>query len=92
MIKEFQENQVIKEKEVKKDPLDRLAKKVKKAALVKKVIKETKVKKGIKATKDFPELWVTRDPEAIKEYEENKVKEVKKAIWVTEDHLEIKAL
>jgi hypothetical protein len=55
VIKEFQENRVIKVKEVKGDLQELLAKKVKKAALVKKVIKETKAKKATKVIKDFLE-------------------------------------
>jgi hypothetical protein len=92
VIKEFQENRVIKVKEVRGDLQELLAKKVKKAALVKKVIKETKAKKATKVIKDFLERWETRDPEAIKVYEVNRAKEVKKVIWDIEDHLEIKVL
>jgi len=90
-IKVFQENQVIKVKEVKEGLLVRLVKKVKKVAQVKKEIKAIKVKKETKGTKDFLEHWEIKDPEVTKVFEENRVKEAKKVIWVIADHLEIRA-
>jgi hypothetical protein len=57
----------------------------------KRVIKAIRVKRGIKETKDFLEHRVTKDPEVIKVFAENRAKEAKKAIWVIVDLLEIRA-
>ncbi len=70
--------------------LVRLVKKVKKEVPVKKEIRVTKVKKVIKETKDFLEHWEIKDSEVTKVFEENRVKEAKKAIWVIADLLEIR--
>jgi hypothetical protein len=82
---------VIRAKEANGGLLDLSVKKVKKAALVRRVIKVIRVKRGIKETKDFLEHRVTRDPEVIRVFAENRVKEAKKVIWVIADLLEIKA-
>jgi hypothetical protein len=82
---------VIRAKEANGGLLDLSVKKVKKAAPVKKVIKVIRVKKVTKETKDFLEHRVTRDPEVIRVFAENRVKEARKVIWVIEDLLEIRA-
>lgn len=64
---------------------------MKKVAQVRKVTKATKVKRVIKAIRDFLEHSEIRDPEVIRVYEVNKVKEAKKVIWDTAVLLVIKA-
>jgi len=73
---------VIRAKEANEGLLDLSVKKVKKVA---------QVRRGIKVIKDCLEHRVTRDPEVIRVFAENRVKEAKKAIWVIADLPEIRA-
>ena len=70
---------MIRAKEANEGLLDLSVKKVKKVAQVRRVIK------------DCLEHRVTRDPEVIRVFAENRVKEAKKAIWVIADLPEIRA-